>query len=189
MLLKPYIKQYPKVIGLGATSILVRYANTLAFDKARVGVKGVINEDTRRVGLHHLNVLSKSLTENHWANYLNYKITHLMNYYLQETKLKIYYPKIEHVNQLDVLKYEKSYHYDFHVDEITSPKRVLSAIIFLNNDYTGGSLVFKNTFDEEQFEVNPIPGSIVIWPSNILFPHAVKPVEKGVRFSIVAWAA
>ena len=189
MLLKPYIKQYPKVIGLDTTAILVRYANTLDFNKAYVGEEGIIDENIRRVGIHHLDVLSKSLTENHWANYLNYKITKLMNYYLQETKLKTYRPYIEHVNQLDILKYEKNYHYKFHVDEISTTSRILSAIIFLNNDYIGGSLVFKNTFDEEQFEVNPIPGSIVIWPSNILFPHAVKPVEKGVRFSIVAWAA
>ena len=32
------------------------------------------------------------------------------------------------------------------------------------------------------------PGDLVIWPSNFLFPHGVKPVKKGKRYTVVAWA-
>jgi predicted 2-oxoglutarate/Fe(II)-dependent dioxygenase YbiX len=36
-------------------------------------------------------------------------------------------------------------------------------------------LIFKST-------------SVIIWPSNFLFPHCVEPIQEGVRYSIVAWA-
>ena len=29
---------------------------------------------------------------------------------------------------------------------------------------------------------------MIVWPSNFLYPHAVKPVTEGIRYSIVSWA-
>lgn len=188
MLLKPYIKQYPKVLSLETTSILTRYACSLKYESAQVGEKAIVDEKIRKVGIHHLTNLQKSLTAAHWANYLNYKITHLMNYYLYENNLEKFC-NIKAINQCDILKYEESYHYEFHVDAHQLSHRVLSAIIFLNNDYEGGGLTFKNTFDDNTLEVKPIPGSFVIWPSNILFPHSVQPVKKGIRYTVVAWGS
>ena len=65
----------------------------------------------------------------------------------------------------------------------------MSSILFLNNDYEGGELSFKNTFNDDEISIKPTPGTLLVWPSNILFPHAVKPVKKGIRYTIVAWAA
>ena len=188
MLLEQYIKQYPKVISLQTTALLTRYAASLKYEPAEVGEKGHVNQKVRKVGIHHVTPIDKSLTAVHWSNYLNCKITHMMNYYLQENNLKQFW-NIKGINQCDFLKYEESYHYDFHVDEIDLSHRVLSAILFLNNDYEGGSLTFKNTFNEDKFEVKPIPGSVVVWPSNILFPHSVQPVKKGIRYTVVAWGS
>jgi predicted 2-oxoglutarate/Fe(II)-dependent dioxygenase YbiX len=61
-------------------------------------------------------------------------------------------------------------------------------VLFLNNDYKGGELCFKNTFDNEEFCIKPTPGMLVVWPSNLLFPHAVKPITEGTRYTIVSWA-
>ena len=88
MLLKQYIKQYPKVLSLETTSVLTRYASSLKYEFARIGDTGILDEKIRKVGVHHLTPLQKSLTAAHWANYLNYKITHLMNYYLHENNLE-----------------------------------------------------------------------------------------------------
>ena len=52
----------------------------------------------------------------------------------------------------------------------------------LNNDYTGGELVF--------WEDTPITlkaGEIMIFPSNFLYPHRVDMVTKGTRYSYVSW--
>jgi predicted 2-oxoglutarate/Fe(II)-dependent dioxygenase YbiX len=67
-------------------------------------------------------------------------------------------------------------------------KIIFSCILFLNNDYEGGELCFKNTFDDEEVAVKPLPGKLIIWPSNIMFPHTVKPVKKGIRYTVVGWA-
>ena len=35
--------------------------------------------------------------------------------------------------------------------------------------------------------VSPQPGSILVWPSNFLYPHSVEKVTKGKRYTVVSW--
>ena len=186
MLLNKYIKVYPQLINLNTTSCLVRYANNLNFEKAGVGIINKIDDKIRKVLRYSIHPQSKSLTDVHWANYLHTKIVNAMNFYINENCVKDI--KIEYLNQLEILKYFENHHYQFHVDASTEHHRTLSAILFLNNDYKGGRLIFKSLSDDEEITIEPIPGSVVVWPSNFLFPHMVKPVTEGVRYTIVAWA-
>ena len=188
MLLKNYIAQFHHAISYENVSVLVRYANTVEYKKAQIGL-GVVNDKVRNVSTFNFTANEKSLTRCHWANYLNYKITQCMNTYLEKQNLLKYTSYIASLNQLDLLKYEKDNHYDYHVDSIFFTQRTLSSILFLNNDYEGGELSFKNTFNDDEISIKPTPGTLLVWPSNILFPHAVKPVKKGIRYTIVAWAA
>ena len=59
----------------------------------------------------------------------------------------------------------------------------LSILGSLNNDYKGGELVF---WDETVVELKA--GEIMIFPSNFLYPHEVKLVTEGTRYSFVSWA-
>jgi predicted 2-oxoglutarate/Fe(II)-dependent dioxygenase YbiX len=53
----------------------------------------------------------------------------------------------------------------------------------LNDDYTGGELVMWDS------EVIKLPaGAIAVFPSNFLYPHEIRPVKSGVRYSYVSWA-
>jgi predicted 2-oxoglutarate/Fe(II)-dependent dioxygenase YbiX len=63
----------------------------------------------------------------------------------------------------------------------------MSCILLLNNDYEGGNLCFRNPDESGEWEVEVKPNRMIIWPSNFLYPHTVKPVTKGTRYSIVAW--
>ena len=83
------------------------------------------------------------------------------------------------------LRYEKGGHYKFHVDDGPGMDRKFSSILILNNDYEGGELCFNK--DGREQIVKNTPGSLVIWPSSFMFPHMVKPLKKGVRYSIVSW--
>lgn len=70
----------------------------------------------------------------------------------------------------------------------TSPHRVLSVIAYLNDDFEGGEIVFPSIMtDDGPLVIKPRPGLIVIFPSDLRFPHEVRPVTKGIRYSIVAW--
>ena len=57
----------------------------------------------------------------------------------------------------------------------------LTAILMLNDDYKGGNLLIADN------EYKTVKGSAIVFPSNFMFPHAVKKVEKGTRYSIVTW--
>jgi len=59
----------------------------------------------------------------------------------------------------------------------------LSIVGALNDDYEGGEFIM---FDN--YEIKFKPGDIIIFPSTFLYPHLVKPVKKGIRYSFVCWA-
>jgi predicted 2-oxoglutarate/Fe(II)-dependent dioxygenase YbiX len=60
---------------------------------------------------------------------------------------------------------------------------ILSILGSLNNDYVGGELVF---WRDKVVELKA--GEIMIFPSNFLYPHQVRMVTEGTRYSFVSWA-
>lgn len=60
---------------------------------------------------------------------------------------------------------------------------VLTILGGLNDDYAGGELVL---FGNELVKLEA--GSLMIFPSNFMYPHQVFPVTKGTRYSYVSWA-
>jgi hypothetical protein len=60
---------------------------------------------------------------------------------------------------------------------------VMSALGILNDDYKGGEFLM---FGDEKIDLRK--GDIMVFPSNFLYPHLVKPVTSGIRYSFVSWA-
>ena len=58
----------------------------------------------------------------------------------------------------------------------------LSILGSLNDDYKGGDLIFW-----QNKKIKLKAGSIMIFPSNFLYPHKVVEVTKGTRYSYVSW--
>ena len=57
----------------------------------------------------------------------------------------------------------------------------VSALLFLNDNFKGGDFVVSDiTYKTKK-------GSAIVFPSNFMFPHEVKLIEKGTRYSIVSW--
>lgn len=62
--------------------------------------------------------------------------------------------------------------------------RDYSLVIFLNTDFEGGGF----DLPRQQLLIHPSePGVGIAFPSGRRFPHAVLPVEKGPRYTIVSW--
>ena len=57
----------------------------------------------------------------------------------------------------------------------------VSSLLFLNDNYEGGEFVVADEV------YNTKKGSGIIFPSNFMFPHEVKPITKGTRWSIITW--
>jgi predicted 2-oxoglutarate/Fe(II)-dependent dioxygenase YbiX len=77
-------------------------------------------------------------------------------------------------------------HYD-HIHSLFTPPvqgiPTLTILGILNDDYEGGEFIL---FDDYQIETKK--GDIIIFPSNFMYPHEVKKVTKGIRYSLVSWA-
>lgn len=59
----------------------------------------------------------------------------------------------------------------------------LTVLGALNDDYEGGEL-----FMFGEHHVHLPAGAVVVFPSNFMFPHEVKPVKSGIRYSYVSWS-
>jgi hypothetical protein len=64
-----------------------------------------------------------------------------------------------------------------------TPQRDYTGIVYLNDDFTGGELVFPDL----DVVIVPKPGLLVGFPSNHKFVHAVPKVLSGKRYSLPVW--
>jgi PKHD-type hydroxylase len=95
---------------------------------------------------------------------------------------------------MQITRYKKNGHYDFHFDgngftRMNMPEdkflhgnvRKLSMTIVLNENYEGGEFEFFHNGTIIKAKM----GTIIVFPS--YFVHRVRPVTKGTRYSLVAW--
>lgn len=183
MQITDYIKTYDDILPLEHLSSLIQWASKQKFQPA-VTVGG-LDRNIRRAETHTLSGKHNSKTNMHWYNYLGYIFSSVLK--LEYQKICSHIPK-EFYLDIDILKYEETGFYSFHVDSGPTTPRELTFIFLLNNDYEGGQLCFANPATNEEIgHIEVVPNRLIIWPSNFLYPHGVKPVTKGKRFSIVAW--
>jgi predicted 2-oxoglutarate/Fe(II)-dependent dioxygenase YbiX len=64
-----------------------------------------------------------------------------------------------------------------------TPKRVVSAIHYLNSDFEGGEIVF----DQHDLVIKPMRGLLLIFPSDQRHVHEVRPVRAGHRYTLPIW--
>ena len=189
MSVKNFIKVYPIIQHPSIISKCIRFFNKKSKDKkfedgglwTGENSKALTDKKVRDVQILSLSNFSESLSEVHWANLISHYILKGMTAYIKE------FPDIRTAKIIEMqgLRYEKGGHYKFHVDDGPGMDRKFSSILILNNDYEGGELCFK--IDGKEEIVKNTPGSLIIWPSSFMFPHMVKPLKKGVRYSIVSW--
>jgi predicted 2-oxoglutarate/Fe(II)-dependent dioxygenase YbiX len=96
-----------------------------------------------------------------WNGYTNLK----WNKYTSNTKMKVH---CDHIH-------------GFHGKGDTGVP-ILTCLGLLNDDFTGGEVIM---FDNKKIDLKP--GEVIIHPSNFLFPHEIKTVKKGKRYSFVSW--
>ena len=191
MEVKDLIRYYDDVLPLTAICTLIKWCNKAHFNQARItgANKGAetVNQkirDTKNIDLRPNN---ESLTNVHWANLIASTELNYISRYAQDLQLSDFF--IKGITDLQILKYEKGGFYNWHIDHAGEViPRSISCIMFLNNDYRGGDLMFRDPQGKNEMSVIPKPGRLVIWPSCFMYPHTVKPVEEGIRYTVVSWA-
>jgi len=161
--------------------------NNSRFQKAAItGSKqlNTIDESIRKASTWDLkNTNADNLTEAHWANFLIHTFSSFINDYQKITNCH----QSCQILDIQILKYGLGGHYKFHYDHCEKNPRTLSCIFLVNDNYEGGELVFKYP-NSKLTKIDKKENRMIIWPSNFLYPHSVKPVTKGERISVVTWA-
>lgn len=85
-------------------------------------------------------------------------------------------------DSINLLRYKESGHLPAHQDQGVST-RVLSTVMYLNDNYDGGEIEFVNS----KVKIKPEAGSIIFFPSNFLYVHEVYPITRGERYSMPHW--
>lgn len=105
--------------------------------------------------------------------------------------------EISGAEPLQITRYKKGGYYDFHKDGKSDNLstfedgkiRKLSMSILLNNSYNDGQFQFATLSPQAKSGIHTpklnSTGSVIVFPSFMC--HRVKPVTRGVRYSLVAW--
>lgn len=189
MEIKNLIKIYDNVLPLVALSNFIKVINTLSFEDAKIignSSEGVVEKNIRRTKQKFLSQINNSITITHWHNLLYHYFHNMILKYSKDLNL-IDFP-ISKIIDISILKYEGEGFYTWHVDHSAIIPRTISCILLLNNDYEGGNLCFRNPDGTEEWSVDVTANRMILWPSTFIYPHTVKPVTKGIRYSVVAWA-
>jgi hypothetical protein len=81
------------------------------------------------------------------------------------------------------VKYEgKGSHFNIHADHGPAYNCTVSAVVYINDDYTGGELKFPRL---DNLVYKPKVGDIVLCPSNYIYEHASLPIESGTKYCVV----
>jgi hypothetical protein len=86
-----------------------------------------------------------------------------------------------------IVRWTKGYRQEPHADKQLQngepndfPWYDLAGLFYLNDDYDGGQLYFKN----QEIEFKPKPGAAYFFPGDIEYSHGVKEITDGIRYVI-----
>ena len=96
---------------------------------------------------------------------------------------------IKHISPVRFNRYKAGTKMRLHHDHIQSlfdgkfkGIPILSFVGLLNDNYEGGAFMCRAK------KIKLIRGDILLFPSNFMYPHEVKEITKGMRYSFVSWA-
>lgn len=182
--LKDYVKIYDQFLDLDFCKKIVseieplNWAQHYFYDS--IQNKNIVNE----------NELSISYEDVSSKEELNTRIWHVISQYLLKDMghMADWIAGWSGYSPCRFNRYDPSTQMKLHCDHIHSlfdgsRKGVpfLSILGALNDDYEGGELIMCG-------EHVPLKaGQVLVFPSNFLYPHEVKQVKSGVRYSFVSW--
>lgn len=135
------------------------------------------------------NDLEVSFDESNSAKFLHEKIKYCISDYLKALDLK-WFTALEGCTVPRFNRYKVGTEMRLHCDHISTifdgtrrGSPILTVLGALNNDYEGGEFVML-----EDLVIPLKAGEILVFPSTFLYPHEVRQVTKGIRYSYVSWA-
>lgn len=83
-----------------------------------------------------------------------------------------------------IAKWETGQKLELHVDDLgRTSYNHMATILYLNEDYEGGEIEFP-TYN---LSLKLATGSLIMFPGNMNYPHSVKPIISGFRYTMPMW--
>jgi predicted 2-oxoglutarate/Fe(II)-dependent dioxygenase YbiX len=82
-----------------------------------------------------------------------------------------------------VVRYTEGQFFIDHTDATEEFPRKISALLYLNDDYTGGEIVFTKL----GLSFKPKKNTLIIFPSSSEFSHSAEPIKSGTKYVIVGF--
>ncbi|AEC53086.1 2OG-Fe(II) oxygenase superfamily protein [Synechococcus phage S-CRM01] len=115
----------------------------------------------------------------------------LLKYHMDQPFCQHWFPESTGMEEFRIKRYvgQSEDRYDVHVDvgDLTSCKRYLSLLFYLNDDFDGGETTFVQ-YDQPSdtyidiYDIRPKTGSVLIFPPMWMFPHRGRPVLSGAKY-------
>lgn len=93
--------------------------------------------------------------------------------------------KIKEREAWEILRYEKDQSVTWHSDDGEPHPSKISFVYYINDDYLGGEIQFKDQFNS--VPIKPDKDSLIIFPSSIEYIHRVLPVSEGTKYSVISF--
>ncbi|AXH13762.1 hypothetical protein CRU99_08895 [Malaciobacter mytili] len=166
-------------------------------------------EDAKIRKINDLNILDKKLDKSIRKTKIHKLPKRYLNIY--EKKFIFHQKKIEEFFKLalttstkvQVLQYTEGCFYKAHSDDSNmivkddklvgflpvALQRKITTVLFLDDEYEGGELVFNYLYDKDGnvVQLKGRSGDMIVFLSNPVYTHEVKEVISGNRFTLVQW--
>jgi len=183
--MEDYVQVYEKFLNLSVCDELVenikKHPNLMSFSGAL--------SDPLRTG-KFVNIYgSKNNFVKNTEKLIEESIEKLTQKYVQDVR-PLYYSYGDKFNHYTyhILKYNQEDYFRMHHDhyaETLNYSRLLTACIYLNEDYSGGELEFPSIGKDKKYKFSK--GDAIIFPSHWMFYHGVSPITSGERFNLIMW--
>ena len=187
-MLKPKVLDYivlmPNVLpDAVCDQIVVEYAEAPVWRSAVVGSGQVVDTSIRNVDICPIStdvvIQANPETRRALDNFIFAAVGGALRHYRDQ------FPEcqVSKDSGYDLLRYREGGLYTKHTDLFEHNAREVSCSLALNNGFSGGEFSF---FDGEH-EVLVPKGAALLFPSNFMYPHEIKRVASGVRYSLITW--
>lgn len=181
--LSDYIKVFDNIIpSTVCDDIISNLKNSPLWSPAVVGKRGLTDKSIRNldmISLSNSSIKNQSKIIKEFDDKLVTFSLKAIKRYRQDFKHVV----INNDTGYDLLRYNEGCFYTVHTDSFLERPRTVSCSFALNDDYEGGEFAF---FDKE-IKIKLKKGSVLMFPSNFMYPHEILPVLSGTRYSIITW--
>jgi predicted 2-oxoglutarate/Fe(II)-dependent dioxygenase YbiX len=155
--------------------------NSFSWSSAQVNDKEDINDLRNCLDLkYRRDHLGKLLEFNQDLFDIHKKVEDSLDKCLRDYE-SMWHLQMNYKEAFNFVKYLPGKYFKIHGDHGPYYSCTISAVVYLNDNYTGGEI----DFPRHNIKIKPDAGDIVLFPSNFVYEHASCEVFDGIKYSVV----